>query len=192
MNPKVDAFVERASTWQKEIGKLRQILLDCGLTEELKWGKPCYSSDGKNIAIIQPFKGYFALLFFKGYLLDDPEGILVKTGENTIVGRQIRFTDAKEIGSMKAVIKSYIYQAIEVERSGVDAAPPKAAGPAIPEEFQAKLNKNPALKKAFHALTPGRQKAYNFFFSQPKQSTTRTSRVEKYMPQILKGKGLND
>ena len=192
MNPKVDAFLARAQQWPKEMKKLRAIALDCGLTEEIKWGKPCYSFEGKNIVVIQGFKEYCAFLFFKGYLLSDNKGILVKTGENTVVGRQARFTDVKEITTVEPILKTYIYEAIEVERSGVKPAPKKATPLALPEEFQLKLSTMPALKKAFNALTPGRQRAYSFYFSQPKQSATRASRVEKCLQQILHGKGLND
>ena len=192
MNPKVDAFLARAQQWPKEMKKLRAIALDCGLTEEIKWGKPCYSFEGKNIVVIQGFKEYCAFLFFKGYLLSDNKGILVKTGENTVVGRQARFTDVKEITRVEPILKTYIYEAIEVERSGVKPAPKKATPLELPEEFQQKLAKMPALKKAFNALTPGRQRAYSFYFSQPKQSATRASRVEKCLQQILHGKGLND
>jgi uncharacterized protein YdeI (YjbR/CyaY-like superfamily) len=167
------------------------ILLDCGLTEELKWGKPCYQFQKTNVVVIQGFKEYFALLFFKGFLLNDPNGILVKTGENTRVGRQIRFADVREIVKLEPIVKAYVYQAIEVERAGLKVGVKKNTEP-IPEEFQKKLNKTPALKKAFKALTPGRQRAYIFYFSAPKQSKTRESRIEKSMPQILSGKGLND
>ncbi len=192
MNPKVDAFIGRAGAWQQELEKLRSILLDCGLTEDLKWGKPCYSFEGTNIVVMQPFKAYFALLFFKGYLLKDPDGILVKTGENTVVGRQIRFTDAREIARMAKTVKAYIFQAIEVERSGVQPKEKKKPELTLPEEFKAKLAKNAALKKAFLALTPGRQRAYSIYFSAPKQGKTREARIEKYAKRILAGKGLNE
>jgi uncharacterized protein YdeI (YjbR/CyaY-like superfamily) len=192
MNPEVDVFLSEATQWQEETKKLRGIILDCGLTEELKWSKPCYSFDEKNIVIIQGFKAYCALLFFKGYLLKDPKGILVKTGENTRVGRQIRFTDAREITRMESILKAYINHAIEVEKTGVKADPNKGTKLVIPEEFQKKLREIPALKTAFEALTPGRQRGYIFYFSQPKQSKTRESRIEKSMDQILDGKGLHD
>jgi uncharacterized protein YdeI (YjbR/CyaY-like superfamily) len=192
MNPKVDAYVGRATMWLEETEKLREILLDCGLTEELKWGKPCYTSQGRNIVIIQGFKAYLALLFFKGYMLQDPHGILVKTGENTKVGRQIRFNDTQEIVELEPILRAYIAEAIEVEQSGVKEDIIKEAQLDIPEEFQNKLDENPALKAAFEALTPGRQRAYVYYFSAPKQSKTRESRVEKYTQQILDGKGLND
>lgn len=192
MNPKVDAYVGRATMWLEETEKLREILLDCGLTEELKWGKPCYTSQGRNIVIIQGFKAYLALLFFKGYMLQDPQGILVKTGENTKVGRQIRFNDTQEIVELEPILRAYIAEAIEVEQSGVKEDIMKETHLDIPEEFQNKLDENPALKAAFEALTPGRQRAYVYYFSAPKQSKTRESRVEKYTQQILDGKGLND
>ncbi|WP_160042668.1 YdeI/OmpD-associated family protein [Paenibacillus sp. USDA918EY] len=192
MNPKVDAFVGRATMWLEEMEKLREILLDCGLTEELKWGKPCYTSQGRNIVIIQGFKAYLALLFFKGYLLQDPHGVLVKTGENTKVGRQIRFNDTQEIVQLEPILRAYIAEAIEVEQSGVKGDPIQDTELDIPEEFQHKLDENPALKAAFDALTPGRQRAYVYYFSVPKQSKTRESRVEKCTQQILDGKGLND
>lgn len=192
MNPKVDGFFLSAQRWPAEMEKLRKILLDCKLTEELKWGKPCYAYEGKNIVIIQPFKDFCALLFFKGYLMKDPANILVKTGENTVVGRQLRFTSVKQVTGIAATLKDYIKEAIEVEKSGVTVEAEKPAPLELAAEFQEKLDKTPALKKAFHALTPGRQRAYNIFISQAKQSATRTSRVEKCMPQILAGKGLND
>lgn len=192
MNPKVDAYVGRATMWLEETEKLREVLLDCGLTEELKWGKPCYTSQGRNIVIIQGFKAYLALLFFKGYMLQDPHGILVKTGENTKVGRQIRFNDTQEIVELEPILRAYIAEAIEVEQSGVKEDIIKETQLDIPEEFQNKLDENPALKAAFEALTPGRQRAYVYYFSAPKQSKTRESRVKKYTQQILDGKGLND
>lgn len=192
MNPKVDAYVGRATMWLEETEKLREILLDCGLTEELKWGKPCYTSQGRNIVIIQGFKAYLALLFFKGYMLQDPHGILVKTGENTKVGRQIRFNDTQEIVELEPILRAYIAEAIEVEQSGVKEDIIKETQLDIPEEFQNKLDENPALKAAFEALTPGRQRAYVYYFSAPKQSKTRESRIEKCTKQILDGKGLND
>ena len=190
MEPKVDKYLSTARNWQKEQQKLRTIVLDCGLTEELKWGKPCYTFEGKNIVVIQGFKDYCALLFLKGFLLKDPDGILVKTGENTRVGRQIRFTDTREIVKQAAILKTYIYQAVEVEKAGLKAEVKKETKLKIPEEFQNKLDKMPALKKAFDALTPGRKRAYIFYFSAPKQSKTRASRVEKCTRQILDGKGL--
>jgi uncharacterized protein YdeI (YjbR/CyaY-like superfamily) len=192
MNPKVDVVLSKARKWQEEIVKLRMIILDCGLTEELKWGKPCYSFQKSNIVIIQGFKEYFALLFFKGALLNDANGILIKMGENTQAARQIRFTNVREIVEMKPILKTYIYEAIEVEKAGLKVNFKKNTDLIFPEEFQNKLSEMPALKTAFEALTPGRQRAYNLYFSAPKQSKTRKSRIEKCMQQILIGKGLND
>ena len=192
MNPKVDKFLSKAKQWQDEMEKLRTILLQCGLTEELKWGKPCYAFENSNIVVIQGFKEYCALLFFKGMLLNDPEGILTKTGENTRVGRQIRFTDTKEILKLKPVLKSYIYQAIELEKAGMKVPPRNPAELKVAEELQQKFDESPAFKTAFAALTPGRQRTYHFHFSTPAQSKTRQSRIEKCMPKILKGKGLNE
>ncbi|MDR3711222.1 MAG: YdeI family protein [Puia sp.] len=191
-NPKADFYFDKAEKWQKEIGKLRTIILDCGLTEELKWGAPCYSFQESNIVLIHTFKEYCALLFFKGALLDDADGILIQQTKNVQAGRQIRFTNAREIAKMKNILKSYIYQAIEVEKAGLKVNLKKTAEFIIPQEFKQKLDEIPALKTAFDALTPGRQRAYILHFSAPKQSKTRESRVEKYMSQILNGKGLND
>ncbi|MFW9889348.1 MAG: YdeI family protein [Candidatus Thorarchaeota archaeon] len=192
MNPKVDAYLSKAKEWPKEFEKLRMIILDCGLTEELKWGKPCYTFQKSNIIIIQGFKEYCALLFFKGALLKDANGILIKPGENTQAGRQIRFTNSREIVEMEPILKAYIHEAIEVEKAGLKVNFKPTTEYKIPEEFQCKLDEIPALKTAFDALTPGRQRAYILYFSQPKQSKTRKSRVEKHMQQILNGKGLND
>jgi len=192
MNPKVDEYLRKAKTWQEEMKKLRTIVLDCGLTEELKWGCPCYTFEKSNIVLIHGFKEYCALLFFKGALLKDGKGILIQQTENVQAGRQIRFTNFREIVKMKTVLKAYIHEAIEVEKAGLKVKYKKTSEFKIPEEFQNKLDETPALRKAFDALTPGRQRAYIFYFSQPKQSKTRASRVEKCMQQILKGKGLND
>ena len=192
MNPKVDGYLSRAKEWREEFEKLRLIILDCGLTEEFKWGVPCYTFEKRNIVLMHGFKDYCALLFFKGALLKDPEGILIQQTKNVQAARQIRFTNVREIVKLKAILKAYVYAAIEVEKSGQKVNFKKTSEFKIPEEFQEKLNKNPALKKAFAALTPGRQRAYIFYFSQPKQSKTRQSRVEKYTRQILNGKGLND
>jgi uncharacterized protein YdeI (YjbR/CyaY-like superfamily) len=192
MNPKVDWFFDKATKWQKEYEKLRMIILDCGLTEELKWGCPCYKFQNTNIVLIHGFKEYCALLFFKGALLNDPNGILIQQTKNVQSARQIRFTNAREIVKMEKILKAYIYEAIEVERAGLKVKLKKTSDFKIPEEFQKKLDKSSALKKAFNTLTPGRQRAYIFYFSQPKQSKTRESRVEKYMKQILNGKGLDD
>jgi uncharacterized protein YdeI (YjbR/CyaY-like superfamily) len=192
MNPKVDEYIRKSTKWRKETEKLRTICLDCGLAEELKWGKPCYTFQESNVVVVQGFKAYCALLFFKGVLLKDPNGILKKTGENTVVGRQIRFTNVREISEMDTTLKAYICQAIEVEKAGLKVNVEKIAEPKIPEEVQNKLDEIPALKTAFEALTPGRQRAYLYHFSAPKQSKTREARVQKWMPQILSGKGLND
>jgi uncharacterized protein YdeI (YjbR/CyaY-like superfamily) len=192
MNPKVDFYFDKAGKWQKEIEQLRTIVLDCGLMEELKWGCPCYTFQRANIVLIHVFKDYCAYLFFKGALLNDPEGILVQQTKNVQSARQIRFTNVKEIGKLESALKAYIYEAIEVEKAGLKVKLKKTKDFAIPEEFQKKLNKMPALKKAFNALTPGRQRAYIFYFSQAKLSKTREARVEKYVKQILKGKGLED
>jgi uncharacterized protein YdeI (YjbR/CyaY-like superfamily) len=192
MNAKVDFFFTKAKTWQEEYKLLRTIVLDTGLTEELKWGQPCYVFEKKNIVIIHGFKEYCALLFFKGALLKDKNGILIRQTENVQSARQIRFTSVKEIVKLKAVLKAYIYEAIEVEEAGLKVEFKKTNDFKIPEEFETRLKKMPALKKAFYALTPGRQRAYIFYFSSAKQSKTRETRVEKYMPQILDGKGLDD
>ena len=192
MNPKVDGYLRKAKKWQEELKKLRMIILDCQLTEELKWGKPCYTFQKSNIVIIQGFKEYCALLFFKGALLNDANGILIKPGKNTQAGRQIRFTNVREIVEMETILKAYIYEAIEVEKAGLKVNFKKTTEFIIPEEFQNRLDEIPALKTAFDALTPGRQRAYILYFSAPKQSKTRESRVEKCMQQILNGKGLND
>jgi uncharacterized protein YdeI (YjbR/CyaY-like superfamily) len=192
MNPKVDFFFDKAKKWQKEYKKLRTIILDCGLTEELKWGCPCYTFENRNIILIHGFKEYCAVLFFKGALLADPESILVQQTENVQSGRQVRFTSLAQIVKMERVLKSYVYEAIEVERAGLKVKYKKTSQFKIPEEFQIKLNKTPKLKTAFETLTPGRQRAYIFYFSQAKLSKTRTSRVEKYVKQILNGKGLDD
>ena len=192
MNSDVDWFFDKDTKWQKEYGKLRIIILDCGLTEELKWGCPCYTFEGSNVVLIHGFKEYCALLFFKGALLSDANNILIQQTENVQSARQIRFTNLKEIVKMEKILKAYIYEAIEVEKAGLQVKLKKTSDFKMPEEFQIKLNKNKALKKAFDALTPGRQRAYIFYFSQPKQSKTREARIEKYMQQILEGKGLDD
>ncbi len=191
-NPAVDAYVGKAEKWRKELEKLRKLLLDCQLTEELKWGKPCYTFQNHNIVLILPLKEYCALLFLKGGLLNNPNGILIKAGPNAEAGRQIRFTNVREIVEKEAIVKGCVHQAIEVDKAGLKVQPKKITELKIPEEFQDKLAETPALKAAFYALTPGRQRAYIFYFSAPKQSKTRASRVEKCMPQILDGKGLND
>ncbi len=192
MNPKIDTFLSTAKKWQEEMEQLRKIILDCGLTEELKWGKPCYSFQNANLVIIQPFKEYCALLFFNGALLNDPNGILIKPGENTQVGRQIRFTNLQEIRKLKPVLNAYLYEAIEVEKAGLKLTPKTNTAYVIPEEFQIKLNSLPVLKNAFEALTPGRQRAYIIYFSAPKQSKTRETRIENYLQKIMSGKGIAD
>src|SRR6185436_6083602 len=192
MNPKVDWFFEKDTKWQKEYEKLRKIILDCGLMEELKWGCPCYTFDKSNIVLIHGFKDYCALLFFKGALLNDPNGILIQQTKNVQSARQIRFTNVREISKMEKNLKAYVYEAIEVEKAGLKVKLKKTSDFKIPEEFQKKLNKSAALKKAFDLLTPGRQRAYIFYFSKTKQSKTREQRVEKYMKHILAGKGLDD
>ena len=191
MNPKVDWFFSKDTKWQKEYEKLRMIVLNCGLIEELKWGCPCYTFEKSNIVLIHGFKEYCALLFFKGALLNDPNGILIQQTKNVQSARQIRFTNVKEIVKMEKILKAYVYEAIEVEKAGLKVKLKKTSAYKIPEEFQKKLNKTPALKTAFYALTPGRQRGYIFYFSQPKQSKTRESRIEKSMKQILNGKGLD-
>jgi uncharacterized protein YdeI (YjbR/CyaY-like superfamily) len=192
MNPKVDFFFSKAGTWQEEFQQLRMIILDCGLTEELKWGQACYTFEHKNIVLIHGFKEYCALLFFKGALLKDPKHILVQQTENVQAARQIRFTNVQEIIKMKKTLKAYIYEAVEVEEAGLKVNFKRTKEFAVPEEFQKQLDKKPALKKAFYALTPGRQRGYLLYFSAPKQSKTRESRIEKSMKQILDGKGLDD
>jgi uncharacterized protein YdeI (YjbR/CyaY-like superfamily) len=192
MDPNVDFFFNKASKWQKEYEQLRRIILDCGLTEDLKWGQPCYTFEGRNIVLIHGFKEYCALLFFKGALFQDAKGILIQQTENVQSARQVRFTNVQEIVKLAPTLKAYVYEAIEVEKAGLKVTLKKTAEYKVPEEFQNKLNKKPALKKAFEALTPGRQRAYLFYFSQPKQSKTRESRIEKCIPKIHNGKGLND
>jgi uncharacterized protein YdeI (YjbR/CyaY-like superfamily) len=192
MNPDVDTYLSKVQKWQKEFKKLRMIILDCELGEELKWGVPCYTFQKRNIVLIHGFKEYCALLFFKGALLKDPKGILITQTENVQATRQIRFTNVREIVEMETVLKSYIHEAIEVEKAGLKVAFKTTTEFKIPEEFQNKLDEVPALKTAFDALTPGRQRAYILYFSAPKQSKTRESRVEKCMQQILNGKGLDD
>ena len=192
MNPKVDVFLGETQKWQKEFAKLRTIALDCGLTEELKWGVPCYTFRKHNVVLMHGFKEYCALLFFKGALLHDTYGILIKQTENVQASRQIRFTNIREIIEMEPILKSYINEAVEVEKAGLEVNFKKSTEFRIPEELQNKFDEIPALKTSFDALTPGRQRAYILYFSAPKQSETRNSRVEKYMQQILNGKGLND
>jgi uncharacterized protein YdeI (YjbR/CyaY-like superfamily) len=191
-NPKVDFFFDKADKWQQELNLMRTISLECQLTEELKWGVPCYTFQNANIVLIHSFKEYCAFLFFKGALLKDTDRILIQQSENIQAARQIRFTNLQEIIDLKAVLKTYIYQAVEVEKAGLKVELKKTSEFEVAEEFQKKLDEMPNLQKAFYALTPGRQRAYLLHFSQPKQSKTRESRVEKNISNILDGKGLND
>lgn len=191
-NPKVDWFFAKATQWKEEYEKLRTIILDCGLTEELKWGCPCYTYQKSNIVLIHGFKEYCALLFFKGALLKDTEGILIQQTENVQAARQMRFTDLREIIDLEPAIKAYVYEAIEVEKAGLKVELKKTKEFTMPAEFQHKLNEIPALKTAFEALTPGRQRGYLLYFSSAKQAKTREARIEKYIPQIMDGKGLED
>jgi uncharacterized protein YdeI (YjbR/CyaY-like superfamily) len=192
MNPKVDWFFDKATQWKEEYEKLRIICLDCGLTEELKWGQPCYTLNNANTVLIHGFKEYCALLLFKGALLKDPSGILIQQTENVQSPRQIRFTSVKEIVKLEPILKEYIYNAIDVEKAGLKVELKKTKDFAVPEEFQTKLDGSATLKAAFEALTPGRQRNYLFYFSKAKQSKTREERVEKAIPLILSGKGLDD
>jgi len=191
-NPKVDFFFNKASRWQSAYAKLRTIILDCGLTEELKWGCPCYTFKNSNIVLIHGFKEYCALLFHKGALLKDSEVILIRQTENVQAARQIRFTRLQEIIDLEPALKAYIYEATEVEKAGLKVELKKTSEFPMPEEFQQTLNENPDLKSAFDALTPGRQRGYLLHFSQPKQSRTRESRIEKCIPRIREGRGLHD
>jgi len=192
MSPSVELFFSNAEKWQEEYLLLRRIVLDCQLTEEIKWGKPCYTYEENNIVLIHGFKEYCAYLFMKGAMFKDPQGILIQQTENVQAARQIRFTNVQEIVEMEPVLKAYISEAIEVEKAGLKIDYKEHTELIYPDEFQIKLDQNPALKAAFEALTPGRQRAYNLYFSAPKQSKTRESRVEKYTKHILNGKGLND
>ena len=192
MNPKVDGFLRKAKKWRHEFEKLRRICLDRGLTEELKWGKPCYTYQESNIVLIHGFKDYCALLFFKGALLKDPREILVQQTENVQAARQIRFKNVREIVEMEPTLKAYVKEAIQAEKAGLEVSYKKTSEFAIPEEFKNRLDESPALKTAFVALTPGRQRGYLLYFSAAKQPATREARVEKCVPQILNGKGLND
>jgi uncharacterized protein YdeI (YjbR/CyaY-like superfamily) len=192
MNPQVDAFLRREKRWREESEKMRAIALACHLTEELKWGKPCYAFRGSNVVIIQGFKEYCALMFCKGALLKDAKGTLIQPGENTQAARQARFTNVQEIVKLESTLKAYIHEAIEAEKAGLEVNYKKTSEFTMPEEFKNKLKEMPALKTAFEALTPGRQRAYLLYFSAAKQSKTRESRIQKCSPQILRGKGLND
>ncbi|MGH2667399.1 YdeI/OmpD-associated family protein [Flavobacterium sp.] len=192
MNPEVDFYFDEAEKWQSAIEKLRIIILDCGLTEELKWGSPTYTYQGNNILLIHVFKEYCAVLFFKGSLLQDTHGVLVQQTKNVQAARQIRFTNIQEVIESETLLKTHIYEALEVEKAGLQVVFKKTEEFAIPEEFQNKLDEIPDLKSAFDSLTPGRQRGYLLHFSAPKQSKTRESRIQKYMEQILRGKGLDD
>jgi uncharacterized protein YdeI (YjbR/CyaY-like superfamily) len=192
MNPKVDIFLSKAKNWQEEFKELRTIILDCHLTEELKWGVPCYTFEKRNIVLIHGFKEYCAILYFKGALLKDPKGILIQQTKNVQAARQIRFTNVQEITKIENILKAYIFEATAVEKAGLKVNFKKTSEFTIPEEFQNKLDEIPALKTAFNALTQGRQRAYIFYFSAPKHSKTRESRIAKCIKQILNGKGLND
>lgn len=189
-NSKVDAYLNNAKVWKEEFTAMRNIALDCGLTEDFKWNHPCYTLNDKNVVLIHGFKEYCAFLFHKGALLKDPHGILIQQTENVQAARQIRFTNVQEITENASILKDYIYNAIEVEKAGLKVE--KKTEITIPDELQQKFDEIPALKIAFEELTPGRQRAYTFYFSQAKQSKTRVSRVERYMQHILDGKGLND
>jgi len=190
MNSKVDAYLGKAKQWRKEMMALRAVALDCGLAEELKWGKPCYTFRKSNVVIIQAFKGYCALGFFKGALLKDAGGVLVKPGDNSQTMRQMRFTDVREIVEMQSTVEAYVHEAIAVEEAGLKVE--KSAKLVIPEELQARFDEMPDLKTAFDALTPGRRRAYVLHFAAPKKASTRTSRIERCVPRILEGKGLNE
>ena len=192
MNPKVDAFLTRQNTWKEEFEKLRRIILECGLTEELKWGQPCYTDQGKNVVLIHGFKEYCAVLFHKGALLKDAKRVLIQQTPNVQVARQIRFTSVTDIVRLEKTLKAYVREAIEVERAGLKLELKKTSDFPIPEELRVRLDNDRALKAAFHALTPGRQRGYIFYFSQAKQSKTRQSRVEKCIPRIREGLGLDD
>jgi uncharacterized protein YdeI (YjbR/CyaY-like superfamily) len=192
MNPKVDFYFTKSKNWQQELETLRKIILEVELTEELKWGVPCYTFQKNNILLIHEFKEYCAMLFMKGALLSDSEGILIQQTENVQAARQIRFTNVQQIIEQASTLKAYIYEAIEIEKAGLKVELKKPTEFKISEEFQHKLDENPALKSAFEALTPGRQRGYLLHFSAPKQAKTREARVEKCMPLIFEGKGLTD
>lgn len=191
-NSKVDFYFEKAEKWKKEIEQMREIVLDCHLSEELKWGSPCYTFEKANIVLIHYFKEYCAFLFFKGALMKDPDGILIQQSDNVQAARQIRFTNVEEILVKKEILKKYIFEAAEIEKSGQKVELKKVSDFEIAEELLHKFDSDADFKKAFYALTPGRQRAYLLHFSQPKQSKTREARIEKNIPRILNGKGLND
>jgi uncharacterized protein YdeI (YjbR/CyaY-like superfamily) len=192
MDTKADIIFSKIKKWPQELNLLRTIVLDCGLTEDFKWRNPCYTYEGNNIIILGGFKAYCAIMFFKGALLNDANGILIQQTENVQSGRQIRFTSVKEIAKMEKVLKTYIFEAIEIEKAGFKVELKKHEDFNIPEEFEKQLKKNANLKKAFYALTPGRQRGYYLYFAAPKQSATREARIEKYTQQIINGKGLTD
>jgi uncharacterized protein YdeI (YjbR/CyaY-like superfamily) len=189
-NPEVDAYIERSERWPDEMTTLRPILLDCGLSEDIKWGKPCYGHDGRNIAIVQEMKDFLALMFFKGALLDDPDGVLEDQGPNSRSARRMRFTSVDDVNRLADTITAYVADAIDVEEAGLEVGP--APEPALVDELQHRLDRDPALEAAFKALTPGRQREYNLYFSDAKQAATREARVERYAEKILDGKGLRD
>ncbi|CAN7674882.1 YdeI/OmpD-associated family protein [Paenibacillus sp. LjRoot56] len=192
MSISVDEFYGKAKRWKDEFGELRRIIQECQLNEEVKWGCPCYTFQNKNIVLVHGFKEYCAVLFFKGALLQDANGVLIQQTENVQAGRQMRFTNVREIAAMASILKSYIYEALEVEKAGIEVNFKKSTAYKVPEELVHKFDEMPALKTAFEALTPGRQRAYLLHFSEPKQSKTRVSRIEKYEQHILEGKGLQD
>jgi uncharacterized protein YdeI (YjbR/CyaY-like superfamily) len=192
MSPKVDAFLRRQTEWRAEFERLREIILDCGLNEDLKWGQPCYDLDGGNVVLMHGFKEYCAILFHKGSLLKDPKGILIQQTKNVQAARQIRFTSVPEITKLQKTLKAYIWEAIEVERAGLRVPFKKTEDFEMPEELKSKLAGNARLRTAFSALTPGRQRGYIYYFSQAKQAKTREARIEKCIPKILEGQGFDD
>jgi uncharacterized protein YdeI (YjbR/CyaY-like superfamily) len=192
MNSKVDAYISELQKWKQELEQLRAIVLDCGLVEELKWGTPCYMFQKNNIILLGAFKDFCIISFLKGALLNDAESILTKMGENTQAARVVKFTSVKEIKKLQAILKTYIFEAVEIEKAGLKVEPKKHSEYTIPEELQNQFKQNSDFKKAFDALTPGRQRGYLLYFSDSKQSKTREARIEKYMSRIMKGKGLND
>ncbi len=192
-NPTVDRFLERATKWRAEMTLLREIVLEtAALTEDYKWMHPCYTLNGKNVVLIHEFKEYCALLFHKGVLLKDPEGLLIRQTENVQSARQLRFTGTSQINAQKPIIIAYLREAVAIERSGLKVSMKETSDYAVPQEFRRRLDMDPGLEKAFYSLTPGRQRAYLFYFSQAKQPRTRESRIEKYLPDILAGKGIDD
>jgi uncharacterized protein YdeI (YjbR/CyaY-like superfamily) len=192
VSPKVDSFLRRKGKWRPELAKLREIILDCGLTEDLKWGQPCYSLDGKNVVLIHGFKEYCAMLFMKGVLLPDPKGILIQQTKNVQSARQIRFTTVPQIVKLEKTLKTYVREAIKVEKSGAKVPRKRTEDFEMPAELEERLDKSANLRKAFAALTPGRQRGYIYYFSQAKQSKTRESRIDKSIPRILEGLGWDE